>query len=55
MKKIILLVLSATPVVSIAHSGHGIVEQVHGFLHVEHLLALVAIIAIALFAKAINK
>ena len=55
MKKLILLVSATAPVTVLAHTGHGIEEQVHGFLHVEHLLTLVAIIAIAAIAKTIKK
>ena len=55
MKKLILLLFTATPTMVFAHAGHGMEEQVHGFLHVEHLLALLAIVAIILFTKAIKK
>ncbi len=60
MKKLILLacVIAPTLVTSsavFAHAGHGIEGQVHGFLHIEHLLALLAIVAVILFAKAIKK
>lgn len=55
MKKIILLASLVTPVTVFSHPGHGIEEQVHGFLHVEHLLALLAIIAAVIITKAIKK
>ena len=55
MKKLILLLSTATPITVFAHAGHGIEEQVHGFLHVEHLLALLAIIAAVIITKAIKK
>ena len=55
MKKLILLLFTATPTMIYAHAGHSIEEQVHGFLHVEHLLALLAIVAVILFTKAIKK
>lgn len=54
IKKLILLIGIVTPVEVFSHPGHGM-EQVHGFLHVEHLLALLAIIAVALITKAIKK
>ena len=48
MKKLILLTCIAapaliTPTAAFAHAGHGLLEQAHGFLHVEHLLILLAI------------
>ena len=55
MKKLILLLSTATPTIVFAHAGHGIEEQMHGFLHVEHLLILLAIgIAIGI-SKIIKK
>lgn len=55
MQKIILSILMAAPVSVFAHTGHGLKEQVHGFIHVEHLLALLAIVAAILITKAIKK
>ena len=55
MKNLILLLSTATPVTAFAHAGHGMEGQVHGFLHVEHLLALLAIFAAVLITKAIKK
>ncbi|MBE9560068.1 MAG: hypothetical protein IMF15_04725 [Proteobacteria bacterium] len=55
MKKLILLLFTVTPTMVFAHAGHGMEEQVHGFVHVEHLLALLAIAAVILFTKAIKK
>jgi hydrogenase/urease accessory protein HupE len=48
MKKLILLTCIAvpalvTPTAAFAHAGHSLQEQIHGFLHVEHLLILLAI------------
>ena len=46
-----LLTTLISPVVS-AHTGHAANESVHGLLHVEHIVALVAAGAIALAAFA---
>lgn len=39
---------------ALAHPGHGVLEQTHGFLHAEHLLILAAI-ACAILIKLIIK
>lgn len=39
----------------LAHPGHIIEEQVHGFLHGEHLLVLLAIVAAFVVNRFIKK
>ena len=38
-----------------AHPGHAINEYVHGLLHVEHILVLVAVASIAFAVFALRK
>ena len=54
MKKLILPILSLTVLslastTAFAHTGHISNEAVHGFLHVEHIIAITAIGLIAYF------
>jgi hypothetical protein len=51
MKKLILTILSLLPTTAFAHSGHLPNETVHGFLHIEHIIALAAIALIAYLVK----
>jgi len=51
-----LLIISLTlPGIAPAHPGHVTNEQVHGFLHVEHLLALIAIVIVLFIGKVLKK
>ena len=45
----------ATPIMTFAHPGQGIQDISHGFLHVEHLLILLAIALAIGIKKIINK
>jgi len=52
MKNIFIKIFSLLPVAMIstnviAHPGHMADESVHGFLHVEHIVALIAMIVVA--------
>ena len=51
MKIILSFITLVTPLSVLAHPGHGIEEQAHGFLHIEHLILLIAIAAIIVFNK----
>jgi len=51
MKKLISLLFFVTPMAAFAHPGHGIEQQVHGFLHGEHLIVLLAIVAAVIIRK----
>ena len=59
MKKLLTSTLSLITMTSgaaIAHSGHMTNESVHGFLHIEHIMALAAIVLTAyLLAKSKNR
>ena len=55
MKKLILLICFATPLTALAHPGHVMAEQAHGFLHAEHLFILLAIALVIFFVKTIKK
>jgi len=54
MKSILSLIIFFIPLTVLAHSGHGIEEQVHGFLHIEHLILIMAAAAAILFSKTIK-
>ena len=43
------------PATTLAHSGHLSNETVHGFLHVEHIIALVAVGLITYFVSVLRK
>lgn len=47
MKKLLMMMLSLVSTSSLAHPGHLPVETTHGFLHIEHIIALAAIGVIA--------
>ena len=51
MKTLLSFIILVTPLTVLAHPGHGIDEHVHGFLHTEHLLLLIAIAAIFVLSK----
>jgi hypothetical protein len=40
---------------ALAHSGHINLEQIHGFLHTEHLILLIGIIVAFIVNAIINK
>jgi len=46
MKRLTGLLLLAAPATVFAHPGHLANEQVHGLLHGEHIVLLLAIVAI---------
>lgn len=48
MKKILPCILALTTTSALAHPGHITDESLHGFLHVEHIIALAALGVIAL-------
>lgn len=48
--KLLPVALSLTSTSVLAHTGHMSNEAVHGLLHVEHIIALVAAAAIAFLA-----
>lgn len=52
MKTLLSFIILFTPLAALAHPGHSIEEQVHSFLHIEHLVLLVAVIAVIVFHKA---
>ncbi len=43
------------PATALAHSGHLSNDTVHGFLHVEHIIGLVAIGFIAYYVSMLRK
>ncbi len=43
------------PATALAHTGHLANESVHGFLHVEHIIAIVAIGFIAYLVSVLRK
>lgn len=49
MKKRLLAILAAiTSTSALAHPGHLPDESVHGFLHIEHIILLIAVGAVAI-------
>lgn len=48
MKRLITLLLIA-PTMVFAHPGHLPAEQVHGVLHIEHVLTLLLIVGLVVF------
>ncbi|MCK4833472.1 MAG: hypothetical protein KAT12_01805 [Gammaproteobacteria bacterium] len=55
MKKILLTALSLVSTSALAHTGHLPNGDIHGFLHVEHIITLVAIGFIVYFAGVFRK
>ena len=51
MKKILVAALSLMPTSLLAHAGHLTNESVHSFLHIEHIVAIVAIALIIYLVK----
>jgi len=51
MKTILSFIILVTPLTVLAHPGHGIEQQAHGFLHIEHLLLLITIAVVIIFNK----
>jgi len=51
MKTILSFIILVTPLTVLAHPGHGIEQLPHGFLHIEHLILLIAIAAVIIFNK----
>ncbi len=47
MKKLLVTILLLTSTSALAHPGHLPVETAHGFLHIEHIIALAAVGVIA--------
>ncbi len=47
MKKLLVTILLLTSTSALAHTGHLSNESVHGFLHVEHIIALAVVGVIA--------
>ena len=60
MKKILMTTLSLAstaalfPATALAHTGHLPNDAVHGFLHIEHIIAIVAIGFIAYFISVLR-
>lgn len=51
MKTLISFIILFMPLTVLAHPGHGIEEQMHGFIHIEHLILIVAVAAVVIFNK----
>lgn len=49
------LMLLAVSAPLCAHPGHGVDSAVHGLLHVEHILTLVAVMAVLIVVSVSNK
>jgi len=46
-KKAVLALITLTPLIASAHTGHLPNESAHGFLHAEHLIIIISIGLIA--------
>ncbi len=53
--KLLLVFLSLLSTSALAHTGHLFNETVHGFLHVEHIITLLAVALIVYLVKIISK
>jgi len=51
MKTILSFIILFIPLTVFAHPGHGIEEQLHGFLHIEHLILVIAVAAVIIYRK----
>lgn len=49
--KLCLIAFSLTSTTAFAHTGHLSNDAVHGMLHIEHIIAIIAIGLIAYYAK----
>jgi len=54
MKQLTGLLLLTTPAAVFAHPGHLANEQVHGFLHTEYIVVLLAFIGLVYFVNFIR-
>jgi hypothetical protein len=53
--KLLLTLLLLVSTSALAHTGHLSNEPVHGLLHIEHIILLIAAALIVYFVKAISK
>jgi hypothetical protein len=53
--KLLLTLLLLVSTSALAHTGHLSNEPVHGLLHIEHIILLIAAALIVFVLKAINK
>lgn len=55
MKKMIIVTTALLSSTAFAHSGHIPDNSVHSLLHIEHVIALTAIVVVAFVVKKISK
>lgn len=55
MNKLITIIFLLAPGIAFAHPGHITEEQAHGFLHGEHLILLLALVAVFVVNRLIKK